>query len=332
MPVNQQTVPAIHHASKLISDPDEFNDALSGTTLKVELLTAQRAPAHVERFQSVNWTLDMGAIHAKARALADLPNGWGSLGFMWGSGTSIWHGLECEPGSLVCNPPGGDGPDGIVTPGFAWTAIGIPASLWQRCRVLGGANIAAAGRLKIWRWQMPKPLFAALGQQLRETRQLLHSALTSPELTRSAERAASALVTSFATHAWESAAPDHHMPLAVRNRARLARRAETWIRDRLDEPIRVPDVCLALKVSRRELEYAFRDTFDASPQEFLNKLRLNAIHRALLHSKPKTSITSVAFDHGVFHLGRFAAAYFRLFGEKPSDTLRERPLPSHPTR
>jgi transcriptional regulator GlxA family with amidase domain len=50
----------------------------------------------------------------------------------------------------------------------------------------------------------------------------------------------------------------------------------------LAEPVRVPDLCLALQVSRREVEYAFLALFDVSPHEFLHTLRLNAIRRVLL--------------------------------------------------
>ena len=316
--------PPFQHASKLVTDPEGFDDALSGTKIKVDFFSRQFIPARVERFQSANWTLDMGEVHLKARARASLPPGWGSLGFMHGAGTSIWHGMKTESGALVCNPPGGDGPDGQVTPRFAWAAIGVPINLWQNCQAVSGAEVSSSDRPKIWRWQLPEPLFAALAQQLRETRHLLKSALAAPDLGYFADRAALAFVTNIATLAWEAAVGDHRLPLTTRNRARLARRAEAWMRDRLSEPIRIPQLCLALRVSRRELEYSFRSTFDTSPQEFLNKLRLNAIRRTLLRAEPATSITRVAFDHGIFHLGRFAAEYRSLFGEKPSDTLRAR--------
>jgi AraC family ethanolamine operon transcriptional activator len=94
------------------------------------------------------------------------------------------------------------------------------------------------------------------------------------------------------------------------------------MRDHLAEPIRVPDVCLALSVSRRELEYAFRATFDQSPRDFLHALRLNAIRRALLRGDVRAPIVHIALDHGITHPGRFAADYRALFGEPPSETFR----------
>ena len=322
--LEQTPTPLFEHTAKLITEPSGFDDALSGTTLHVDFLSGPSIPARIERFQADSWSLDMGEIHVKARARAALPPGWGSLGFMLGAAHSVWQGIKTESGALMCNPPGGDGPDGQVTPGFAWAAVGVPIKLWENCQAISGAEVAWNGRPKIWHSQLPQAIFSILAQQLRETCQLLKFALVRPELASFADRAALEFVTNIATHSWEAVIADHRVPLTSYNRSRLARRAEAWMHDRLTEPIRIPDICLALHVSRRELEYAFRSTFDTSPQDFLNKLRLNAIHRALLRADPSTSITRIAFEYGITHLGRFAAAYHRLFGQKPSDTLRAR--------
>jgi AraC family ethanolamine operon transcriptional activator len=93
----------------------------------------------------------------------------------------------------------------------------------------------------------------------------------------------------------------------------------------LEETFQVDDVCLALHVSRRELEYAFRSILDQSPKAHLQTLRLNAIRRAMLHvEQGEVSVIDIAQSHGMTHLGRFAAHYRTLFGESPSSTLRRR--------
>ena len=92
------------------------------------------------------------------------------------------------------------------------------------------------------------------------------------------------------------------------------------MRHQLGESLQILDLCAALRVSRRELEYAFRSTFDQSPRDFLQALRLNAIRRELRVSD--APIIDIAFQHGMSHLGRFAASYRHLFGEKPSQTVR----------
>jgi transcriptional regulator GlxA family with amidase domain len=97
------------------------------------------------------------------------------------------------------------------------------------------------------------------------------------------------------------------------------------MRDHLAEPWQIPEVCLALRVSRRELEYAFRTSFDTSPRDFLQALRLNAIRRALQNEdNPQESVSHLALDHGITHFGRFSAHYRALFGESPSKTQARR--------
>lgn len=110
---------------------------------------------------------------------------------------------------------------------------------------------------------------------------------------------------------------------STRNRARLARRAEDWLRAHHDNAAGVSELPLAMGTSRRELEYAFRETFAMSPRDFLEKIRLNAIHRELIRADPgeKGQVTRIALDHGVTHLGRFPELYRRLFGDLPRETL-----------
>ena len=91
----------------------------------------------------------------------------------------------------------------------------------------------------------------------------------------------------------------------------------------MSESVQVPDLCLALRVSRRELDYAFRSVFDQSPRDYLETMRLNAIRRALLRGDAdRDTVIRIAYAHGVSHMGRFAANYGRLFGEKPGETLK----------
>lgn len=94
------------------------------------------------------------------------------------------------------------------------------------------------------------------------------------------------------------------------------------MRERTGEPFSMPEVCLALRVSRRELEYAFHTAFDESPRSFLESLRMNAVQAALLRAEERASVTEVALAHGFNHLGRFSTRYRLMFDEQPSETLR----------
>ena len=103
----------------------------------------------------------------------------------------------------------------------------------------------------------------------------------------------------------------------------LVRKFEQKVRERIDETLRIPELCRELGVSQRVLEYVFKEEIGVTPKQFSDVLRLNAFRRELLHrSTENQTITQIAGRYGMSHLGRLSAAYLRQFGEHPSDTLR----------
>jgi AraC family ethanolamine operon transcriptional activator len=102
-------------------------------------------------------------------------------------------------------------------------------------------------------------------------------------------------------------------------RATLARRAEELIRSRLAGPLSTIELCEALAVPERTLRQAFRERFLVGPLAFHRALRLNGV-RAELRRSPSARVAAVAARWGFTHLGRFAAEYYRRFGEYPSHT------------
>lgn len=310
----------MRHARRLISEPDQFGDAVSGMSLTVEFQRRQLRPSQVEQFQTPEWGLDFGEAHVKTSVRGVLPGGWASLCFVRGPGGSTWNGQSAEPGTL-CGVPPGEELDGHTAPGFGWLTVALPPATWARCRSLAGLDDRSFQRLSACR--MPAHILARIERQVLATHRVLCGASSKPGDAAFAVRAASGLALDLATTTCELAGrmpPPHD---SLRNRIRLGRRAEAWMRDHLADAIRVPDVCLALGVSRRELEYAFRATFDQSPRDFLHALRLNAIRRALLRANDaQTPVLHIALDYGITHQGRFAAEYRALFGEPPSATVR----------
>lgn len=104
---------------------------------------------------------------------------------------------------------------------------------------------------------------------------------------------------------------------------RQASAAEDFIRTHIREDIPIVRLCKEIGVSRRQLEYAFRTTFAVTPLEFIRALRLNEARRLLTTARANgLSVTTIAMDVGVTHLGRFAANYRLFFGESPKETLQ----------
>ena len=103
----------------------------------------------------------------------------------------------------------------------------------------------------------------------------------------------------------------------------LALAALRMIQPETERRITVTDLALGLGVSARAVEYAFSSVIGMSPAQYILAERLNkARHHLMAHGPSGGSVTTVAFDHHFENLSRFAHQYTRLFGERPSDTLR----------
>jgi AraC family ethanolamine operon transcriptional activator len=85
----------------------------------------------------------------------------------------------------------------------------------------------------------------------------------------------------------------------------------------------VEELAYRTGVSRRTLEYAFRDGLGVSPSAYLKAWRLQALNRDLLRADPaEVSVAELVCPRGFVHQGQLAADYRNLFGELPSETLR----------
>lgn len=101
----------------------------------------------------------------------------------------------------------------------------------------------------------------------------------------------------------------------------LVSRAQDYMREHVDEPLTVEDLCRELRVSRRTLQYGFREVLRLNPVGYLRALRLNGTRRALRSPVHGTTVQDVAARWGFWHLSHFACDYRRMFGELPSETL-----------
>ncbi len=104
----------------------------------------------------------------------------------------------------------------------------------------------------------------------------------------------------------------------------IGREARSFVDDRPDADTlpTVVEICQALRVSERTLQYAFREYVGLSPLAYLRRCRLNRVRAALAAADPhSTTITQVAMRFGFLHLGRFAGDFKRMFGVTPSETL-----------
>lgn len=101
-------------------------------------------------------------------------------------------------------------------------------------------------------------------------------------------------------------------------RSMAIRRAFDVIEAGLEKAISVGEVVAASGISRRTLEYAFRNRYGFSPKEFINSQRMVKVRRDLLSESG--TITAIANRWGYWHMGQFSRDYWLQFGELPSQT------------
>ena len=100
-------------------------------------------------------------------------------------------------------------------------------------------------------------------------------------------------------------------------------KALAFIEQRLNLDVSALDIAESVGVSRRTLEYAFRDGFDMSPAAYLKAMRLRTLNQKLLNGNhADTSVAQLCADLGFLHPGQAAADYLAMYEELPSFTLR----------
>jgi AraC-like DNA-binding protein len=96
---------------------------------------------------------------------------------------------------------------------------------------------------------------------------------------------------------------------------------ERWVDAHLDETISLDRLCAVSGTGGRALQKSVMALRGQSPLEWVNARRLAAARARLLKGLHGVSISDVALDCGITHLGRFSAAYRQAYGELPSATL-----------
>jgi AraC-like DNA-binding protein len=90
------------------------------------------------------------------------------------------------------------------------------------------------------------------------------------------------------------------------------------------ENITIADLTRVTGVSGRALYEGFKRFKGVSPKSCLRSIRMQAVRKELLEGQETDDVTRIAERWGFTHLGRFASNYQKIFGEKPSQTLKRR--------
>ncbi len=126
------------------------------------------------------------------------------------------------------------------------------------------------------------------------------------------------------------------MTSGVNRRGSIVTRLEEFLEANPGRAIYLTEICAALDVAERTLRGACEERLGMGPIRYLTLRRMYDARRTLLELDPsETSVTRIATDHGFWELGHFSIAYRSLFGETPSQSLRQpanenRILPDRP--
>jgi AraC family ethanolamine operon transcriptional activator len=299
--------------------PDQIGSVASGTELTVDLLAPRAQPSYLTQTRSPDrWALDAALLHGKIRAGGSLSGGSAAILFVsHGAGVSM-SGRVLHDGAIVVLPAGTE-LDVRIKSAFGFTGVVLDPARWAA--IAAGATGMAGPSDTMRVFTIGKAEAARIGRAGAQATLAMAAAVGEDADTASADDIFAGYAALLAEAC--AAAEDRYEAIdrSAHNLMRQAEMAEDYIRANIAAPISVQRLCEVVGVSRRQLEYAFRASFDISPAEFIRSLRLNEIRRTLLTAPPRqASVTGVALDLGITHLSRFAGSYHNLFGELPSRT------------
>ena len=286
----------------VLTGPGDFKARL--TWLKLNHLNAFRCRENIPRIAYISL--------APARTFVSFP--------LTSSAAMVWNGVELQLGDIVLHSRGERGHQ--WTKGMSqWALVSLPAYQFANyCKALAELDLPDPPVGRILR------LAPSVAVRLRR----LHSkacniAETKPEIFAHQE-AASAVEQEFIYMLVNSlAAGDTHSshPVIRQRHAEVMIRFEEILRSDLGQLPSVSEFCAAVDVPERTLRACCIKFLGLSPSQYIRLRRLNLVYAELWRANPATAtVAQIALRHQFSELGRFAAAYRALFGERPSETLR----------
>jgi AraC family ethanolamine operon transcriptional activator len=296
-------------------DLDELNHAINGSNLEFVQLKSGTIDIALDQISLGDLSIDLGKVNVPLRVMGDLDPRRFSIGVFPDGAHATWNGNPVDASKLLLFPPGKE-LNGYLSASYGWTSLVIPPE-WinaieettsstnlvqaRSCMAINInpeklANVRQAIANIVRPADIPLDVLAA-DWLVTDVRNVLGAALSSID------------------------APRTKVMSQVSGHFIVAKRAESYMRERIIEPISVDDLCVAMNVSRRYLEYAFATAYGTSPSRYLRLLRLHQVRRHLKASGGRTTVTNEAFRMGFNHMSLFTTQYKNAFGECPSATL-----------
>ena len=306
-------------------DPDELKQVIDSAQITHTLVQGGRLRFDLQRLQLGSGTLDCGLYGSAILAEGDFPAQAVAVGMVVeGPGPILRNGEFNRLHSVQLY-----GENAEISyraePETRWMVYAIDRATLQEASIeLTGRPlpIPETGSISV----DPSPeTGTVLARTIFETLSVAASASESSATAALAKRLQERLHYDI-TRAVASAQSQERQSRIARERARrrqIVSRAEEFLRANLSEPFSLSGLADATGVGARQVQYHFQKIYGMTPLVWFRSRKLAGIRAELKRrGGSDTRVTDVAMDWGFYHLGRFSREYRRLFGEKPSDTLR----------
>ena len=230
----------------------------------------------------------------------------------------MWGGMKLQSGDIILHGRG-ERMHQRTSAASRWGFVSLEREhLAAFGKALVGRELVAPAASQILRPPMP-----AKQQLLRLHAQACRLAETKPEMIAHREVARAleqdilyALVTCLTADDVDDATA------ARRRHWNIMVRFEEALEKRFGSALHMADVRALIGVPERTLRMCCAEILGMGPNRYLRLRRLSTVHAVLRRADPTTaSVADLARRFGFSELGRFAAAYRKVFGETPSATL-----------
>jgi AraC-like DNA-binding protein len=303
---------------RTFADPEQYERAVRGANLK-ELVTQRGAyKAQLTRIDLHRLWMQRGrkSLPAVSRTVLQGPR----CAFVFlahlDQKPMLNSGIVVEPGQIVSHAREADHYVRVQADYDCATMSLTPQDLASYAPALIGRELTAPSATRVVR-----PPVAAITRLMRLHEAACDLALNAPDILAHPEvaRAMEQGLVRAMIHCLDdvSACP------AVRvTRVPVMRRFEQALEAHAGQPLYLTELCAEIGVSDRALRRHCQEHLGMSPQRYLWLRRMNLVRRTLAHAdRNRTTVTSIALEHGFGELGRFSVNYHKLFGEPPSATL-----------
>jgi AraC family ethanolamine operon transcriptional activator len=303
-------------------EPDLLFEALAGAGFEQRLLKGGRFYGRLDRLFLPHCCLDRGCYSLPCFARGAVSDGVVSLGITRCDSTPAWfNGLELTSHQIQLYAENAS-IDYRTSSGSPWYVVQLRREFLQQ------HALSVLGR------EIPFPQHGFQNIRVsydRESRILatMESALhfadrcNHSQFSYLADGIESDILTGFVEAVLEQ--PYHRDGRTCRAAERkmlLIEQVEQILLQQLVRPFRVAEWVDSTEIGQRSLEMLIKDIYGVSARELALIFRLNQVRRELLKCRPgDQSVAAIAKRWGIRHLGRFAAQYAQLFGERPYETL-----------